>query len=134
MSYLLDTNAWINYLNPGVSPVRMRLASLHAESVSLCSVVRRELWYGTMRSLYRSANAALLLNLFGTFPSLPFDDKAADRYAEIRVYLEARGKPIGANDDLIAAIALANDKVLVTHNIGEFSRVPGLQIEDWQAG
>ena len=64
--------------------------------------------------------------------SLPFDDAAAEPYGRIRADLTARGQTIGGNDMLIAAIALANGCTLVTHNTAEFSRVPGLVIEDWQ--
>ena len=66
------------------------------------------------------------------FVSLPFDDRAAEFYAETRAALEHRGTPIGANDLMIAAIALANGLVLVTHNVAEFSRVSKLRIEDWE--
>jgi tRNA(fMet)-specific endonuclease VapC len=62
---------------------------------------------------------------------LPFESPADDIYAEIRVYLEQRGTPIGPNDLLIAASALLNDCVLVTRNDREFSRVPGLIVENW---
>ena len=63
---------------------------------------------------------------------MPFDDRAADHDALLRATLERAGTPIGPNDLLIAAIAVANDLTLVTHNTGEFSRVPGLRLEDWQ--
>jgi tRNA(fMet)-specific endonuclease VapC len=66
-------------------------------------------------------------------PSLPFDDRAAEVYGRIRAHLTATGMAIGPNDLMIAAIALANGLTLVTHNTAEFSRVPGLTIEDWQA-
>lgn len=65
--------------------------------------------------------------------SLPFDDAAAERYAGLRAGLEKVGTPIGPNDMLIAAIALANDVTVVTHNVREFSRVPGLRVEDWES-
>lgn len=61
-----------------------------------------------------------------------FDDLAAERYGELRAHLDAAGTPIGPNDLMIASIALANSLTLVTHNTGEFSRVPGLRLEDWQ--
>lgn len=64
--------------------------------------------------------------------SLPFDDRAADEYGRIRAYLARLGTPIGPNDLLIAAIALANNATLVTHNTTEFNRVPGLTIVDWE--
>jgi tRNA(fMet)-specific endonuclease VapC len=63
---------------------------------------------------------------------LPFDEASADIQAEIRHHLESLGTPIGPYDQQIAAIALANGCTLVTHNTREFSRVPGLVIEDWE--
>lgn len=67
-----------------------------------------------------------------SFP-FPFDDAAADAYGKIRAQLSEIGKPIGANDLLIAAIALANNLTLVTHNTSEFARVPGLALEHWES-
>jgi tRNA(fMet)-specific endonuclease VapC len=64
--------------------------------------------------------------------NLPFDDFAAEIYGRIRAELEAAGMLIGPYDMMIAAIALANDLTLVTHNTREFGRVAGLKIEDWE--
>ena len=66
------------------------------------------------------------------FDSLPFDDAAAEAYGRLRAELARRGMPIGPNDLMIAAIALAYGFTLVTHNTSEFSRVPGLRLEDWE--
>ncbi len=67
------------------------------------------------------------------FTYLPFDDQAGLIHGRIRALLAADGTPIGAYDLQIAAIALANNLTLVTHNTREFRRVEGLQIEDWEA-
>ena len=67
------------------------------------------------------------------FVSLPFDDRCALIYGRLRADLANAGTPIGSNDLLIAAIALANDLILVTHNVREFSRVRGLKLEDWES-
>ena len=64
---------------------------------------------------------------------MPFDDRCAEEYGLIRADLDHAGTPIGPNDLLIAATARAHDLVLVTHNTREFSRVSGLQIDDWEA-
>jgi len=66
------------------------------------------------------------------FVSLPFDDKASEKYGEIRSNLEKAGTPIGPNDLLIASIALVNNVTLVTHNTREFRRVKKLKTEDWE--
>jgi tRNA(fMet)-specific endonuclease VapC len=69
----------------------------------------------------------------GRFVSLPFDDLAAEAYGRIRARLEQAGQLIGPNDLLIAAIAVAHQVTLVTHNTREFQCVEGLQIDDWEA-
>ena len=62
----------------------------------------------------------------------PFDRASAERYAELRADLQRQGQIIGGNDMQIAAIALVHGLILVTHNTREFSRIPGLSLEDWQ--
>jgi tRNA(fMet)-specific endonuclease VapC len=79
-----------------------------------------------------AANRAALEALLAPYPSLPYDNTAADLFVTIRCHLESLGLPIGSYDMQIAAIALANRCTLVTHNTAEFGRVPGLVIEDWQ--
>jgi tRNA(fMet)-specific endonuclease VapC len=81
---------------------------------------------------HQAANLALIASLRQHFVSLPFDDRAAEEYGTVRAHLAALGTPIGPNDLMIASIALANKLTLVTHNTVEFSRVPGLKVEDWQ--
>lgn len=66
------------------------------------------------------------------FQSIPFDDHAAEHYGSIRAHLANAGTPIGPNDLFIAALARAKDLTLVSNNTAEFSRVPGLKLEDWQ--
>ena len=73
-------------------------------------------------------NLALLDELFADFTSVPFDDEAARKYGEIRSNLARKGTPIGPNDLMIAAIALAHESVLITHNTREFKRVTGLRL------
>jgi tRNA(fMet)-specific endonuclease VapC len=93
-----------------------------------------ELFYGAMHSgaAHQTANLVLIARLRHQFVSLPFDDCAAEEYGKVRAHLAALGTLIGPNDLMIAAIALANNMVLVTNNTAEFSRVPGLALEDWQ--
>ena len=63
--------------------------------------------------------------------SLPFNDQAAEAYGRIRARLGTQGTPIGPNDLIIAATAIAHNVTLITHNTREFSRVDSLRIEDW---
>lgn len=132
MRYLPDTNVWINYLNPGASPVKEKFLTVSAMDILLCSVVKAELFFGAYKSSKKEANLVLLEKLSGQFNSLPFDDTASQIYGRIRADLATRGKPIGPNDLMIAAIALANNVTLVTHNTREFERVAGLKLEDWE--
>lgn len=95
-------------------------------------MVLGELRYGAERSAAPAREHALIDAFTAPYLSLPFDDAAARIYAEIRAILAAAGTPIGPYDFQIAAIALAHDLILVTHNTKEFSRVPGLNLEDWE--
>jgi len=112
--------------------VTRRIDAHSDDELVVCSVVKAELFAGAMKS--RDPARALEVQRIFTerFVSFPFDDAAAFAYAHIRSDLERAGTPIGANDLLIASIALTNDLVLVTHNMREFSRVSGLSIEDWE--
>ncbi|MBC8873351.1 MAG: type II toxin-antitoxin system VapC family toxin [Planctomycetes bacterium] len=134
MNYLLDTNVCVSYLRGKDSTkIEARLAAALPGEVALCSVVKAELLFGAERSQQPQKNRLQLEQFFAAFPSFPFDDPAAAIYGAIRTNLETQGTPIGPNDLMIASIALVRSLTLVTHNVSEFSRVPGLQIEDWQA-
>jgi len=97
-----------------------------------CSVVKAELLHGAQKYGNRQRRLAVLAETFAPYVSLPFDDAAAAAYAAIRHELEVTGNVIGPNDLMIAAIALANNLTLVTHNTAEFGRIASLPIEDWQ--
>ena len=132
MNFLFDTNACIAYLNNYLSPIRRKLEQLSPNQIFVCSVVKAELFYGAMKSQNPAKTLAKQELFLNQFISLPFDDKAARIFGEIRTYLIHLGKPIGPYDLQIAAIALAHNIVLITHNTREFSRIPDLQIEDWE--
>ncbi|MFN8489701.1 MAG: type II toxin-antitoxin system VapC family toxin [Caldilineaceae bacterium] len=132
MIYLLDTNTCIKYLNGRSEQIHQALATKQADEIRICSVVKAELFYGALKSVRPESNLAKQRLFLNRFISLAFDDNAAQIYGQIRTQLEQLGKPIGPNDLLIAAIALANNTTLVTHNTREFSRVVGLQLEDWE--
>lgn len=135
MSHLLDTNSFVDHLRRGpASNVTAKILAAPPGSIFLCSVVLAELLYGALhsRATHQAANLALIDALRRQFPSLPFDDHAAEEYGKHRAHLALQGTPIGPNDLMIAAIASANQLTLVTNNTAEFSRVPGLTVESWQ--
>jgi tRNA(fMet)-specific endonuclease VapC len=132
MIYLLDTNTCIGYINRRNLSLYQRITSLSPEDVGICDIVKFELYYGAYNSSRSTENLENLRNFFGDFVSLPFDGQAAEVCGRIRARLRTLGTPIGAYDLQIAAIALANNLILVTHNTREFERVDGLQVEDWE--
>jgi tRNA(fMet)-specific endonuclease VapC len=133
VKYLLDANTCIDLLRRGrASRVAVKLAAANQADVVLCSVVVGELLFGARRSQQVAKNLVEVRAFCAGFGSLPFEEGAAEQYAEIRADLAAKDTPIGPNDLMIAAIARRHGLVLVTHNVSEFSRVTGLTIEDWQ--
>lgn len=130
--WLLDTNVWVRYLNSADSPVKGQLHRHHPQQMWLCDIVKAELYFGAYKSSRQFENLRLLDQLFGRFASLPFDGKAARIFGQIRADLQRQGTPIGPYDLQIAAIALANDLTLVTHNSREFGRIDGLRLIDWE--
>jgi tRNA(fMet)-specific endonuclease VapC len=134
MKYLLDTNVCIKHLNQRSEPIIRTMSALPTAEMAVCSIVKAELFYGAAKARNPELTLAKQQEFLNRFASLPFDDKAAATYATIRANLEATGTPIGPNDLMIAAIAIANNLALVTHNTGEFSRVEGLKIVDWESG
>lgn len=130
MKFLLDTNAVIAILkgDPAV------LAKLHTHAPSdfgIPSIVVHELYYGAYKSKRSFENLARVAAL--QFEPIAFDAEDAQHAGDIRAQLATAGTPIGPDDALIAGQARSRQLVLVTHNVREFERVPGLQFEDWQA-
>ncbi|MEA5516837.1 type II toxin-antitoxin system tRNA(fMet)-specific endonuclease VapC [Nodularia sp. UHCC 0506] len=130
--YLLDSNACIVYLKNRNSSINRRFESIGENKIAVCSVVKAELFFGSMKSNNPQKSLNIQQLFLQQFVSLPFDDSCAEVYGKIRADLAKAGTPIGSNDIQIAAIALVNNLILVTHNVREFSRVEGLKIEDWE--
>lgn len=131
MPVLLDTDVLIHFLNGSDDGIRERMLALPQSDGKLCSVVKAELLYGARASERVDDNLARLAELFALYDSLPFDDDAAAHYGLLRAQLRRAGTPIGGNDMLIAAIALAHDASVATRNAREYRRVPGLRVEAW---
>lgn len=131
MRYLIDTNIWIIYLKNVETKIRTRFETTDSSEIAVCSVVWAELLYGAQKYGDPAQREARVETTLQPFATLPFDLESARHYARTRDALERAGKIIGGNDLMIAAIALANDLTVVTHNNEEFSRVPGLRVEDW---
>lgn len=132
MIYLLDTNACIRLLNRSSSTLVQRFRETPPSRVRLCAVVKAELLYGARKSHKSAENLQRLKRFFAPIKSLPFDDACAEQAWQIRAELESNGTPLGPMDLLIAATALQFGTTLVTHNTGEFCRVAGLNLEDWE--
>lgn len=132
MKYLLDTNVCIRYLNGRVPQVRARLLALDKQDIAISIITKAELYYGSAKSQTPTRSRERQDLFLGWFTLLPFDDVAVEQYAVLRVALEQQGTPISHPDMQIAAIAIANNLILVTHNTTEFSRIRGLKLADWE--
>lgn len=132
MIYLLDTNTCNKYINKRNINIINKLNQLSPSDIALCDVVKYELYYGAYKGSKTSQNLKVLELFFKEFISLAFEGEAAILCGLIRANLAKKGTPIGVYDLQIAAIALTNNLILVTHNVDEFSRVEGLVIEDWE--
>jgi tRNA(fMet)-specific endonuclease VapC len=128
--FLLDSNALVHVLK-GKGRVAERLTQTNPSRVAIPSVVVYEMEYGTLRSANPRTRRTALHRILDAVEILPFDRRAAEQAALIRLQLEKRGEIIGPFDLMIVGTALAFGCVLVTHNTAEFSRVPGLRVEDW---
>jgi tRNA(fMet)-specific endonuclease VapC len=130
LQFLLDTNIVSHLVRHPQGIVRDRIAEVGEQTVCVSLLVAAELRFGAARKqsarLTRQIEAVL-----SVLPILPLETPVDAHYAEIRVGLETSGYPIGPNDLIIAAHARALGITLVTHNLTELSRVPGLLVQNW---
>ena len=130
LRFLLDTNICIYIINRQPEAVFKHFAKLQAGEVGISSITGSELHFGVAKSgSVRILHA--LEKFIAPLDVLPFDDAAMREYGKARAHLEKKGTPIGSLDVLIASHALALDVVLVTNNLREFKRVPGLRVANW---
>jgi len=130
MRYLLDTNIVSNLIRDPHGRVAERIKVLGEAHICTSIVVAAELRYGATKKP-SSRLTAQVEAVLGAIDTLPFDSPADEVYGSIRTQLELAGTPIGGNDLLIAAQAIALELTLVTDNETEFSRVKGLRLENW---
>ena len=129
-TYLLDTNILSDLVRHPAGKIAKQIKAVGEEQICTSFVVAAELRYGA----YKKGSARLTNQLeivLSGLDILPLEQPADTRYAKLRTTLEQAGTPIGPNDMLIAAHALALDVTLVTANVREFSRVSGLRLKNW---
>jgi tRNA(fMet)-specific endonuclease VapC len=132
--YLLDTNIVSHFLRRRSPALEVRLPkALAAQSVAISVLTRGELRYGQAAMAAEDRRRSLIDQFLLQLPNLPWTEQAADRYGEIKAEHRRLGTPIGELDTQIAAHALAEGLILVTHNTRHFERVPELAVEDWLA-
>ena len=128
--HLLDTNVLSQLVRQPQGEVAHKIAEIGEAAVCTSVIVACELRYGAAKKASPRLSAQIEA-ILGAIEILPFDVPADAAYADLRIALEQAGTPIGPNDMLIAADALAHDCVLVTANVREFSPVPGLSVVSW---
>lgn len=131
MRYLLDTNICVYHINRRVPRVYERMQRISDADIAISAITKGEMYAGAVNSQAPRRSRAKQERFFNRFASLPFDDAAADSYGYICAALKKSGRLIGRQDMQIAAIAMAHDLIVVTHNTKHFSRISGLNIEDW---
>ena len=129
--YMLDTNICIYLIKNNPAHVRTHFERLQPGDILLSSIVLAELMYGVSKSQHKERNFAALEMFLMPLEIVQFGMHAAEKYGDIRSTLERSGQLIGGNDLFIAAHALSLDAILVSNNVKEFIRVPGLRFENW---
>lgn len=129
--YLLGTNVCIAAMRNHLQ-VAQRMAAVSPDEIAISSITSYELLTGVEKCSDPSRERAKVQLLLNTVHVLPFDNAAAAGAARIRATLEQQGQPIGPYDVLLAGQARSSDLILVTANMREFTRIEGLQVENWQ--
>ena len=131
--YYLDSNVIIDATSRKTAALLLpKFEKFQPSEICIPSIVLAELEFGARHSNNYEKNLKIVADFIAPYRIIPFSEKEAVSYGKIREQLTKEGKLIGPNDMLIAATALANDAVLVTHNTDEFSRVSGLKLADWR--
>ena len=132
LRYLLDTNILSDLIRQPHGPVANRIAAVGEDTICTSIIVAAELRFGAAKS--GSARLADRVDvILSALEILPLETPVDRHYAVVRGELARRGTPVGPNDMLIAAHALSEGLTVVTANVGEFARIPGLSVENWLA-
>jgi tRNA(fMet)-specific endonuclease VapC len=131
MELMLDTNICIYLIKEHPRSILERFASHAVGDIGISVITLAELEYGVSKSSRPAKNREALDQFISPLDVVPFDRPATAAYGMLRTTLEKKGRSIGSMDLLIAAHALSRDVRLVTRNVREFGRVPGLRVEDW---
>ncbi|GDX56204.1 ribonuclease VapC2 [Comamonadaceae bacterium] len=132
MRYMLDTNIISYYLRRTSSALEERVnEGLKKRNIAMSAIARAELRFGQMGMQHDDRRRSLIDGFLLRLPSIEFSAEAADRYGQLKHSLKIQGKPMGDMDTLIAAHAMVEKLILVTHNTRHFENVSGLKLEDW---
>ena len=131
MKYFLDTNVIIDAIKNKRPLLKQHFEQTYTTDIFVSSIVVSELEFGAAHSNDYLKNKTLYELFIKDFTLVPYEKEYSFEYGKLRQYLTKTGQVIGWNDMLIAATAIANNGILVTHNIGEFERIPNIQLEDW---
>jgi len=131
MRYLLDTDACVSIIRMKSPKILQKLAQHSITEIAVSAITVAELQYGVQKSSNQIQNQQALIRFLLPLTVLEFDISAAAEYGRIRAFLESKGLAIGPLDTLIGSHALAQGLIVVTSNVREFSRIPGLLVEDW---
>lgn len=130
LAYVLDTNICIYVMKNHPEHLRAKFNQL-ADALCISSITLGELHYGAEKSARRGDNLLRIAHFIARLEVLPFDSKAAAHYGQLRAELERAGTPCGSHDMQIGAHARSQGLTVVTNNMREFSRMPGLRVENW---
>jgi tRNA(fMet)-specific endonuclease VapC len=130
LAYMLDTNICIYVMKHYPPDLQEKFNSL-AEQLCISSITLAELHYGAEKSARRVENLTAIEHFVARLDVLPFEAKAAAHYGQLRAELERAGTPCGVHDMQIGGHARSEGLIIVTNNLREFSRMPGMRVENW---
>jgi tRNA(fMet)-specific endonuclease VapC len=130
LAYMLDTNICIYVMKTYPPAVREKFNVL-AEQLCISSITLGELHYGAEKSAHRAENLTAIDHFTARLEVLPFGEKAAAHYGQLRAELERAGTPCGPHDIQIGGHARSDGLIVVTNNMSEFIRMPGVRVENW---